>query len=114
MGDPKGGAGVREKTRTKKAIKTSKPPLFRVLIHNDDFTPMEFVVLVLMQIFHMDETTATTIMLAVHHQGMGVAGVYPKDIAESKAHLVVSLAGEFGHPLLATVEEDGPPEGESK
>jgi ATP-dependent Clp protease adaptor protein ClpS len=86
--------------------------MYKVLIHNDDFTPMEFVVLVLMRVFHMDQASATAVMLAVHHHGMGVAGVYTKDIAETKAHLVISLAKEYGHPLLATVEEDGPPQDE--
>lgn len=105
--------GVKEKVRTKKKVKTAKPPLYKVMLHNDDFTPMEFVVMVLMHVFHLDHTSAEAIMLAVHHQGRGVAGIYTRDIAETKARTVVGLAEQNGHPLLATIEEDQPPDKDS-
>ncbi len=92
--------------KEKTARKVAKPPLYKVLLHNDDYTTMEFVVEVLRTIFHHDVERSTRIMLHVHQRGVGVAGTYPKDIAETKAEKVVSLARESGYPLLCTVEPE--------
>jgi ATP-dependent Clp protease adaptor protein ClpS len=92
------------KARTAK--KVEKPPLFKVLLHNDDFTTMEFVVEVLQAVFHHDLQRATRIMLHVHQRGVGVAGTYPMEIAESKAEKVMSLARAAEFPLLCTVEPE--------
>lgn len=83
-----------------------KPPLYKVLLHNDDFTTMDFVVYVLTTVFHHDEDNAMRIMLNVHHQGIGVAGVYTYEVAEGKVSKVESLAREHEHPLLCTMEEE--------
>lgn len=83
-----------------------EPPLFNVLLHNDDFTTMEFVVFVLQTIFHRSEADAVTIMLQVHLEGVGVAGVYTYEIAETKAQKVLELAQTHEFPLLCTVEEN--------
>jgi ATP-dependent Clp protease adaptor protein ClpS len=92
------------KTRTAK--KVAKPPLFKVLLHNDDYTTMEFVVEVLRKVFHHDVERATRIMLAIHHRGVGVAGTYPMEVAETKAEKAMSLAREAEFPLLCTVEPE--------
>jgi ATP-dependent Clp protease adaptor protein ClpS len=85
--------------------KVEKPPLFRVLLHNDDYTTMEFVVYVLQSIFHHGELEAIRIMLAVHNEGVGVAGIFTREIAETKSERVMALARDFEFPLLSTVEE---------
>lgn len=85
--------------------KTKKPPLFRVVLLNDDYTPMEFVVEVLELIFGMDRQKATRIMLEVHTQGKGVCGVYTYEIAETKVAQVSTFAEQQQHPLLCTLEE---------
>lgn len=98
--DPGHGLAVEEaKPRVK------RPPLYRVVLLNDDYTPMEFVVQVLQSIFGMDRSTATRIMLEVHTKGKGVCGVYTFEIAETKVAQVVSLAEQHQHPLLCTMEE---------
>lgn len=84
--------------------KLKRPSLYRVVIMNDDYTPMEFVVHILEQFFGMGREKATQVMLAVHTQGKGVCGVYTKDIAETKAALVNDFARENQHPLLCEVE----------
>ncbi len=81
-----------------------RPPLYRVLLLNDDYTPMEFVVEILKIFFGMDEEKATRIMLHVHTRGVGVCGVYPRDIAETKVTQVNEYARENQHPLLCTLE----------
>ncbi len=81
------------------------PPLYRVVLMNDDYTPMEFVVEVLEVFFNKDRQTATHIMLTVHTQGKGVCGIYTRDIAETKAAQVNQYAREHEHPLLAEIEE---------
>jgi len=91
-------------TETKQ--KVEKPPLFKVLLHNDDYTTMEFVVKVLKAVFHKDDDAAMRIMLAVHHAGIGVAGVYTYEIAEAKVGRVTEMARADGFPLLCTVEQD--------
>ena len=82
-----------------------KPPLYQVILLNDDYTPMEFVVDVLERIFRMDRTTATRVMLEVHTQGKGVCGVFIFEIAETKVAQVMSYARQQQHPLLCTMEE---------
>ena len=84
--------------------KLKRPPLYRVILLNDDYTPMEFVVQVLEQFFGMNREKATQVMLAVHTKGKGVCGIYPQDIAETKASQVNESARESGHPLLCEVE----------
>jgi ATP-dependent Clp protease adaptor protein ClpS len=89
---------------TDERIRTEKPKQYKVVLHNDNYTTMEFVVLVLIQFFHKSETEATHIMLTVHHKGSGVAGVYSKDVAETKVQRVMSFAQENGMPLKLTTE----------
>jgi ATP-dependent Clp protease adaptor protein ClpS len=84
-----------------------RPPLFKVLLHNDDFTTMEFVVHVLQTVFQRDETDAVRVMLQVHLEGVGVAGVYTYEVAETKVAKVSELARAHEYPLLCTVEPDG-------
>ena len=91
---------------TEQKKKVEKVRRFEVLFHNDDYTTMEFVVLVLMKFFHKTETEATHIMLSVHHKGHGVAGLYTKDVAETKVAQVMSYAKEQGMPLRVTAEPE--------
>lgn len=86
--------------------KTEKPKRWRVILHNDDFTTQEFVIDILIRHFHKEPAEATQIMWQVHLNGIGVAGVYPKDIAETKVAEVTAEARERGMPLLLTMEED--------
>ena len=85
--------------------RTKRPPLYRVVLLNDDYTPMEFVVDVLEHIFGMDRTTATRVMLEVHTRGKGVCGVFTHEIAETKVAQVTTYARQNQHPLLCTMEE---------
>jgi ATP-dependent Clp protease adaptor protein ClpS len=85
--------------------KLKRPPLYKVFLLNDDFTPMEFVVEILKVFFSMDEDKATQVMLHVHTRGMGVCGVYSKDIAESKVRQVNDFSREHQHPLLCDLDE---------
>lgn len=85
--------------------KLKPPSLYKVVIHNDDFTTMEFVVLVLQQVFQHAEPDAFRIMWQVHTQGAGIAGVYPHEIAETKAERAMQMAQGYEYPLLFTVEE---------
>jgi len=82
-----------------------KPPLYQVLLLNDDYTPMEFVVDVLERIFTLDRTRATRIMLEVHTRGKGICGVFTFEIAETKVAQVMTYARQHQHPLLCTMEE---------
>jgi len=86
--------------------KSETPRLYKVIFHNDDFTTQEFVVLVLLTFFHKSETEATFIMLTVHRKGSGVAGVYTRDVAETKVQQVTDFAREHGMPLLLTAEPE--------
>jgi ATP-dependent Clp protease adaptor protein ClpS len=85
--------------------RVKRPPLFQVVLLNDDFTPMEFVVDVLERIFNLDRTTATRVMLEVHTRGKGVCGVFTHEIAETKVAQVMTYARQHQHPLLCTMEE---------
>jgi len=91
---------------TDSAKKVEKVRRYKVLFHNDDYTTMEFVILVLVKFFHKSETEATHIMLSVHHKGHGVAGLYTKDVAETKVAQVQEYAKEHGMPLRLTVEPE--------
>jgi len=88
-----------------KKAKVKAPPMFKVLLLNDDYTPMDFVVLVLQKFFALSREKATQIMLKVHREGMGVCGVYPKDIATTKVEQVVAYARKYQHPLQCVMEE---------
>ncbi len=106
-GDPdlEGDLAVQERKKTK------RPKLWKVILHNDDYTTMEFVVYVLMELFHKTNAEATQIMLHVHTKGKGVCGVFTAEIAETKVHQVTDKAREFGHPLRCTMEpEDDAPD----
>ena len=96
-------------TQTLERTETVRPRLFRVLLLNDDYTPMDFVVMVLRRYFRQDEAHERAIMLSVHQRGQGVAGVYTREVAESKAAQVVAHARQEEYPLELSIE----PEGES-
>ena len=89
---------------TKKS-KVKPPPLFKVVLMNDDYTPMEFVVVVLQKFFGMTRERATQVMLKVHREGIGVCGVYPRDIATTKVQQVAAYARRHQHPLQCVMEE---------
>src|SRR5512136_642831 len=93
-------------TRTRSQPRTRPPPLYKVLLHNDDYTTMEFVVHVLETVFSHPSPVAMKIMLSVHHRGVGIAGVYPHEIAETKANRVMEMARKSEYPLLCTVEPE--------
>ena len=82
-----------------------RPPLYKVILLNDDFTPMDFVVEILTDFFHMSQEKATQVMLQVHTQGVGVCGTYTKDVAETKVHIVNEYSREHHHPLMCAMEE---------
>jgi len=88
-----------------KKAKVKLPPMYKVLLLNDDYTPMEFVVLVLQKFFGMSRERATQVMLKVHREGMGVCGVYPRDMATTKVQQVTAYAHKHQHPLQCVMEE---------
>jgi ATP-dependent Clp protease adaptor protein ClpS len=96
-----GQAGLATKTRAK----AKKPSQYKVLMLNDDYTPMEFVVMVLKRFFRMDLEQATRVMLHVHQKGVGVCGIFPYEVAETKVHQVMDFAKENQHPLQCTLEK---------
>ena len=85
--------------------KLKPPPMFKVMLLNDDYTPMEFVVVVLQKFFGMTRERATQVMLKVHREGIGVCGVYPRDIATTKVQQVAAYARRHQHPLQCVMEE---------
>lgn len=93
--------GVATKTRTK----PKKPSQYKVLLLNDDYTPMEFVVIVLKRFFRMDMEEATRVMLHVHQRGVGVCGIFPYEVAETKVNQVMDFAKANQHPLQCTLEK---------
>ena len=103
--DDRSGGTVTDR-RTKEQTKTKKPSLYKCILLNDDYTPMEFVVKILRQIFHKQQAEATRIMLHVHQNGMGVAGVYPYEIAETKIRTVEEMAKEAQFPLKCVMEKE--------
>ena len=82
------------------------PPLYKVMLLNDDFTPMDFVVTVIQKFFGLDREQATRIMLKVHREGVGVCGVFPRDIAATKVEQVITYARQHQHPLACVMEEN--------
>ena len=109
-GDDDGGIGVSDGenqvgTATKTRTRSKKPSQYKVLMLNDDYTPMEFVVLVLKRFFRMDIEQATRVMLHVHQRGVGVCGIFPYEVAETKVNQVMDFARENQHPLQCTLEK---------
>jgi ATP-dependent Clp protease adaptor protein ClpS len=84
--------------------KLKKPPLYKVILLNDDFTPMDFVIEILMGFFAMSEQKATQVMLQIHTQGVGVCGTYSKDVAETKVYIVNEYSRSYQHPLMCAME----------
>ena len=103
--EPIGGGPVTSIV-TKTRPKTKKPSMYKVLVLNDDYTPMEFVVMLLQSVFHKSKEEATRIMLHVHQRGVGICGVYSYDVAETKVAHVMDIARRNEHPLQATMERD--------
>ena len=101
--DGKAGTGTQTLVRAKPELK--EPPLYKVLLLNDDFTPMDFVVHVLQKFFGKNIEEANRIMLQVHHQGSGVAGIYSHEIAETKVYLVNDYSKKSKHPLKSAMEK---------
>jgi len=101
VSDGEGQTGTATKTRTR----SKKPSQYKVLMLNDDYTPMEFVVLVLKRFFRMDIEQATRVMLHVHQRGVGVCGIFPYEVAETKVNQVMDFARENQHPLQCTLEK---------
>ena len=99
--DDEAGTGVATRTRTR----TKQPTPYRVLMLNDDYTPMEFVVLCLQRFFRMSTEEATRVMFHVHQKGVGVCGVFSHEVAETKATQVVDFARQHQHPLQCTIEK---------
>ena len=97
---------TKEKPAAKPAEETKPPPLYKVLLHNDHYTTMDFVVIVLQQVFGKPLEDAVRIMLAVHHEDLGVAGVYPAEIAETKVDTVHKMAREHEFPLRCSMEPE--------
>jgi ATP-dependent Clp protease adaptor protein ClpS len=104
---PRYDSDTDEAVVTESETRLKRPPLYQVVLHNDDFTTMEFVVYVLQNVFQRTDTEAVRIMLQVHLEGVGVAGVYTYEIAEMKVSKVTELARANEFPLLCTIEETG-------
>lgn len=97
---------IQDKTFTGDKESLQEPPLYKVLLHNDDYTTMDFVVMILQTIFNKNTDEATRVMLNVHHQGVGIAGVYTREIAETKVALVHRIAKRNQFPLKCSLERD--------
>jgi len=108
MGEPPddGDRETRSGTTVETRPRTKRPSMYRVLLLNDDYTPMEFVVQILERIFGKSREEATEIMLQVHHRGVGICGVYTFEVAETKAGQVLDLARRNQHPLQCTIEKE--------
>ncbi|MBX3430066.1 MAG: ATP-dependent Clp protease adapter ClpS [Hyphomonadaceae bacterium] len=104
--DEERDGGVDGRAGTQTVTRTKKPSLYRVLLLNDDYTPMEFVVYVLERFFQKSQEEATTIMLHVHQNGVGVCGVFTYEVAETKVAQVLDLARRHEHPLQCTMEKE--------
>jgi ATP-dependent Clp protease adaptor protein ClpS len=98
--DEEGGVATERETKQK----IDKPPMCNVLLHNDNYTTMDFVVMVLVTVFRKPESEAMRIMLDVHYKGIGIAGTYPRDVAESKIQRAMQMAHEAQFPFLLTLE----------
>ncbi len=108
MGDPR--FGDEQAIKSEQRVRAQRPRRWRVLLHNDDYTTMEFVIDVLKRHFGKNDAEAMHVMLKVHHEGIGIAGIYPRDTAETKVELVTEEAREEGMPLRVTAEPEGGPE----
>jgi ATP-dependent Clp protease adaptor protein ClpS len=97
---------ILEKTKVEVNAKTREPPMYRVVLHNDDYTLKEFVVELLVHLFHKSSAEANELMWRVHREERGVAGIYPREIAESKVETGITLARENGFPLQLSMEPD--------
>jgi ATP-dependent Clp protease adaptor protein ClpS len=104
--DKRGGDGSNTNVIVKPKAKTKKPSMYKVLMLNDDYTPMEFVVHVLERFFHKNRDEATRIMLHVHQRGVGICGVYTYEVAETKVTQTMDFARRHQHPLQCTLEKD--------
>jgi ATP-dependent Clp protease adaptor protein ClpS len=102
MTDPK----IREKITSDTSQREKEPPMYKVFLHNDDYTTMEFVVEILINIFGNSLEKATRIMLNIHEKGIGLCGVYTREVAETKVNIVHNLAREQGFPLKSTMEKE--------
>jgi ATP-dependent Clp protease adaptor protein ClpS len=106
-GDPGTATPLRERgVATQTRPKVTRPPRFKVILYNDDYTPMEFVVAILEQVFSKSPAAATELMLQIHRKGMGIAGVYVLEVAETKVATVHTLAEQRGYPLRAGTEKE--------
>lgn len=105
-GDAGGGGRTGVGLATKPESKTAKPALYKVLMLNDDYTPMEFVVLTLQRFFKMSIEDATRVMLHVHQRGVGVCGIFTYEVAETKVNQVIDFARQHQHPLQCTMEKE--------
>jgi len=103
---PKTRRDEQEDVKTTTQPKVNVPRKYKVLLHNDDYTTMEFVVWVLQNVFHHTPASATRVMLHIHRTGIGVAGIYGRDVAETRVEQVLTLAKEAGHPLQCTMEPE--------
>ncbi len=106
VGDDDADSDIDVGIATKTKAKPKKPSQYKVLLLNDDYTPMEFVVMVLKRFFGMDLEQATRVMLHVHQKGVGVCGVFPYEVAETKVNQVMDFARQNQHPLQCTLEKD--------
>jgi ATP-dependent Clp protease adaptor protein ClpS len=97
---------IQDKIETTDRESLQEPPLYRVLLHNDDYTTMDFVIMILQTIFNKDTEEATRIMLNVHHQGVGIAGIYTREIGETKVATVRRIARRNQFPLKCSLEKD--------
>jgi len=97
---------IQEKTETTDREVLQEPPLYKVLLHNDDYTSMDFVVMILQTVFHKNTDEATRIMLSVHHQGVAIAGIYTREIGEAKVEIVHRMAKKNQFPLRCSLEQD--------
>ncbi|MEW5909152.1 MAG: ATP-dependent Clp protease adapter ClpS [Thermodesulfobacteriota bacterium] len=97
---------ILETVESETGVEVKEPPLYRVLLHNDDYTSMEFVVSILMHVFNKSVEESTRIMLNVHNTGIGICGIYPHEVAETKVETVQTLAREHGFPLKCTMERE--------
>jgi|SRR5665647_2588535 len=97
---------VQEKVETTDRTSLQEPPLYKVLLHNDDYTTMDFVVMILQMVFQKDIDEATQIMLNVHHQGVGIAGVFTLEVGETKVTIVHQMAKQNQFPLKCSLEKE--------
>jgi ATP-dependent Clp protease adaptor protein ClpS len=99
-------ADIRSDTRQSDRVGTKEPSMYKIILHNDDYTTMEFVVEILMTVFGKSLEKASQIMLNVHHKGYGICGIYTREVAETKVETVSHLAGNRGFPLKTTMEKE--------